>query len=346
MATEPNGAYWKAISPWQPSTQYVTGDLIVYGGDVYRSRRAFTSCNPNPCPVDYNWELVKRIGAGKESLLPGNEKWCAGCHDDEPANSKKDGSGVDANVVGDGSTYGFYLSGHGRDAIPAIGMTAIGKECLDCHNSTFAHIDHEHRTYELQENPYAVMYSYKDSYRLNNGLDVPRTTSQPAQEGEFALCEQCHTYADAFGENSNFKSVKGSVNLLHPEHMNYGYPQMYWDSDYDGAATVAPNGGDSCITCSTCHNVHGSKMCVDVEDDNTYGPCIGYDSNPVMIRDGELTDTDGFLFHWYTEGYGFQGSGVLTNVREDSLSGQMWCDPPLCTFSCHVTLPYYNREPQ
>jgi hypothetical protein len=131
----PNGAYWKAISPWQPSTQYVTGDLIVYGGDVYRSRRAFTSCNPNPCPVDYNWELVKRIGAGKESLLPGNEKWCAGCHDDEPANSKKDGSGVDApNVVGDGSTYGFYLSGHGRDAIPAIGMTAIGKECLDCHN--------------------------------------------------------------------------------------------------------------------------------------------------------------------------------------------------------------------
>jgi hypothetical protein len=66
----PNGAYWKAISPWQPSTQYVTGDLMGYIGKVYRSRRAFTSCDPNPCPVNYNWELVKRTGAGKESLLP------------------------------------------------------------------------------------------------------------------------------------------------------------------------------------------------------------------------------------------------------------------------------------
>jgi hypothetical protein len=332
----PNGAYWKQVSAWQPSKQYVTGDLMVYVLNVYRSRRAFTSCNPSPCPVDYNWELVKRIGAGKESLLPGNEKWCAGCHDDEPANSKKDGSGVDApNVVGDGSTYGFYLSGHGR---PVIGeMTAIEKECLDCHNSTFAHIDHEHRTYQVQESPYAVMYSYKDSYRLNNGLDVPRRTSQPSQEGEFALCEQCHTYADVFGANSNFSSVKGSVNLLHPEHMNYGYPLMYWDSDYDGSGTM----GDSCITCTTCHNVHGSPMDFDT------GPGVNLHPNPVMIRHGELMGSiPGLDFRWYDEAGGFQGSGVLTNVREDSRSGEMWCNPPSCTFSCHVTLPSYNREPQ
>ncbi|MBW2174351.1 MAG: hypothetical protein JRF64_06870, partial [Deltaproteobacteria bacterium] len=175
----------------------------------------------------------------------------------------------------------------------------------------------------------------------NNGLDVPRTTNQPSQEGEFALCEQCHEYADVFEGNSNFKSVKGSVKLLHPEHMNYGYPMMYWDSDYDGAAAVGPNGGDSCITCSTCHNVHGSPMDFDT------GPGVNLHPNPVMIRHGELMGSiPGLDFRWYDEAGGFQGSGVLTNVREDSRSGEMWCNPPSCTFSCHVTLPSYNREPQ
>ncbi len=86
-------------------------------------------------------------------------------------------------------------------------------------------------------------------------------------------------------------------------------------------------------------------MCVSVEGDG-YAPCIGYDSNPVMIRHGELTNSvPGLDFHWYTDGYGFQGDGALTNVREDSRSGQMWVQPPFCTFSCHMTLPYYNREP-
>ena len=58
-------------------------------------------------------------------LKAGKEKWCAGCHDEEPANSKADDTGIDApKVAGDNSTYGYYAKGHG-----VLGYV----ECLDCH---------------------------------------------------------------------------------------------------------------------------------------------------------------------------------------------------------------------
>jgi hypothetical protein len=73
------------------------------------------------------------------ALQSGNEDWCAACHDLDPANSKKNGSGVDApNVIGDNSTYGFYVNGHKIN-------------CLSCHDTGKSHIDHEYRTYELDE---------------------------------------------------------------------------------------------------------------------------------------------------------------------------------------------------
>ncbi|MBW1743185.1 MAG: hypothetical protein JRJ47_07105 [Deltaproteobacteria bacterium] len=191
------------IDDWQgdPSIKYYLDDLVLFSGKVFRSRLTHDSSEPvNP----RNWDLVERTGSGTESLLPGNEKWCAGCHDDEPANSRMDGSGVDApNVIGDevlgvDASYGFYLSGHGRDAIPEIGMKAIEKECLDCHNSTFGHIDHDHRTYQIDEkvsaedDPEAVMHAYKDSYRLKENMLIPRS-GDALIDDSFALCmNTCH----------------------------------------------------------------------------------------------------------------------------------------------------------
>jgi hypothetical protein len=134
----PDGSNWKLIDDWQgdPSIEYYLGDLVLFNDKVFRSRFTHVSSEPvNPL----NWDLVERTGAGTESLLPGNEKWCASCHDDEPANSRMDGLGVYApNVIGDevlgvDSSYGFYVSGHGRLAIGE--MAAIEKECLDCHTT-------------------------------------------------------------------------------------------------------------------------------------------------------------------------------------------------------------------
>jgi len=86
------------------------------------------------------------------TLQAGKEKWCVGCHDgdaasetEKPANSKHDGTGAHApKVAGDNTTYGFYATGHGRNEGNMV-------ECLDCHDATARHIDHDQRTYNVVE---------------------------------------------------------------------------------------------------------------------------------------------------------------------------------------------------
>ena len=66
------------------------------------------------------------------------------------------GPGTDApNVIGDNSTYGFYVTGHKIN-------------CLNCHDAGKNHIDHEHRTYEADESTYQAVNPYCDSYRLKD----------------------------------------------------------------------------------------------------------------------------------------------------------------------------------
>jgi len=44
-------------------------------------------------------------------LLHSKEKWCVGCHDDDPSMV----NGVSApNITGDDVNYGYYKTGHGR----------------------------------------------------------------------------------------------------------------------------------------------------------------------------------------------------------------------------------------
>jgi hypothetical protein len=107
-----------------------------------------------------NWQ--NGVYEGDGTLQSGKERWCVGCHDDVPANSKADGSGVDApKVAGDNSTYGYYATGHG-----AHGLV----KCLECHDAGKTHIDHEHRTYYAASNP----NNYQAGYRLAKPMKVPR----------------------------------------------------------------------------------------------------------------------------------------------------------------------------
>ncbi|MFZ3138927.1 MAG: hypothetical protein WA126_16220 [Thermodesulfovibrionales bacterium] len=165
-----------------------------------------------------NWNLGVYSG---NFLRSGKEKWCAGCHDENPANSKADGSGVAApNVIGDedaatqyGTGYGFYKTGHGlaTGSYPASGGPAANAKCTDCHNTTYAHIDHDSRTYVAARN------NYQAGYRLNsvNGappMDIPRNdVGMP--KSDFALCGQCHDldlFLDQTNLTTNLRSVKTS----------------------------------------------------------------------------------------------------------------------------------------
>ena len=269
------------------------------------------------------------------TMKSGNEKWCAGCHDDEAANSKADGTGIYApNVIGedfneplDGELdYGYYVSGHGR--FPA------NLSCDVCHDLTQPHIDHNHRTYAADESQYVDFCrpphpgkEYHVGYRLREGLDVPPPNSGPDDNDHMRLCLNCHMAI--LGTVTNFRAEYGSE--LHDIHFDYGCLMTSWDSDYDGTE-------DSRMTCPTCHNVHGAPMTFDYEAEATLYP------NPVMIRHGELTDNVPALsFRWYTEEH---VSGDPTSDRDASLSASVWCHGPSCAWApCHSYAPYYNRTP-
>jgi hypothetical protein len=260
------------------------------------------------------------------TLTSGNEEWCAGCHDNEPANSMPDGAGVDAPpVAGDGDTWGYFTSGHGSHAIA----------CTDCHDATSTHMDGEPRTYAFSSSHYGPSNSgvaYAEGYRLQYiGGEVPLmipanyniTFSYDAQtmkDNAFRLCFACHDPSALLddtpgdGIDSSFKASSpnpprsysyawgsGADVNEHVSHiMNYIGP--FSDSDWDMATngTGGSNGSDSMTMCFACHNVHGA--------DGSNGS-----TNEAMIRDGILAGRTGYDFSYVIEDAGSGGYPWVTS---------------------------------
>ena len=75
-------------------------------------------------------------------LKPGKEHWCDGCHDSGTSQV----NGVAApNVLGDNATYGYNISGHGRN--PDNYVPCLGCHTAACEGSRFEHCDGNPRTY-------------------------------------------------------------------------------------------------------------------------------------------------------------------------------------------------------
>ncbi|MEK6195851.1 MAG: hypothetical protein N2F24_16675, partial [Deltaproteobacteria bacterium] len=234
-----------------------------------------------------NWDDGVYDGS---ALQDSKEKWCVGCHDDAPSVV----NGVSAlNIAGDNAIYGFYKTGHGKHN----NEQAIS--CLDCHDTTFIHVDGETRTYAADDNNYQAGYRLKSV----NGLApmvVPRIWDrwQPSDidAGQFRLCFSCHDSAPFLNSNNtgtNFRSdVDDSCETLDPPANRHWYHlqpignfNKTWDSDLDGADDPTKdkdkNTADSMPSCPACHNVHGPKL----KEDPEY-PDISH--APAMIRTGEL----------------------------------------------------------
>jgi hypothetical protein len=242
-----------------------------------------------------NWEEGIYEADGT-TLKAGKEQWCAACHDIEPANSKADGSGVDApKVAGDNATWGFYATGHGKRGWVV---------CLDCHDTSTTHIDNEHRTYDHVPGT-GVINPYGAGYRLkmvagNEAMNIPRPLSPDVYEylNDFALCVSCHNPYEVLGQDlgldpngkryydvshTNFWNTERTQRPLdwevntHTEHLEFS--GMKYDSDFDGVY-------DSRASCVACHNVHGSD-------------------NDAMIRKGDLIRSNDRAFPDGFKGLGF-----------------------------------------
>jgi hypothetical protein len=298
------------------------------------------------------------------TLTIGKEKWCAGCHDDVPANSKADGSGIYApNIAGDNITFGFYLNGH------------KSSPCTDCHDMTQPHIDGEARTYEFDSAYYDPAQSgvaYAVGYRLKyigdgDGevpLMIPANFSitfnnigQTNKDNAFRLCFNCHNSSEILDDDplggpfdTNFEASLPNPprdyslvygNNDHVTHIMQ-YTAQAWDSDWDTGTTGTggSDGRDSLTACSSCHNVHGAA--------GTEGS-----TNEPMIRDGSLAGRAGYGFSYVIEDVSAGGYPMVTSTgaTQSTSVGAIFrnctANNTMC-FGCHELPPpaasSYNAE--
>jgi hypothetical protein len=281
-----------------------------------------------------NWDTG--VFSGSE-LAPGKEKWCLGCHDDDPSVV----NGVSApNIAGNDIDYGYYKTGHGKHGYEQ----AI--TCLACHDPALTHVDGEARTYT------AAADNYQASYRLKlmDGeapLDVPRSGNISVEQ--FRLCFSCHDSAPFmtwFNTDTNFRadvddSCVPKDPLLSSDRVNkHNYHLKntggYWDSDWDGETP------DSAMSCPACHNVHGPRL-----SNGLYVTHV-----PGMIRTGELIGRSSSLNLEYFTSECPDRTLSATNELLDSTGGVMKFYGPgsgsvtkngVCNM-CHNEYSRYWRE--
>ncbi len=230
------------------------------------------------------------------NFKPGKEKWCAGCHDNDPSRIVLPDRGIDVTapkVVGDetedftyGTGWGFYKTGHGTPStttLPATGGIKPGpdKSCTYCHQSIKLHIDGDSRTFDCSDgcdsNEYGTGYRMR-FFAGSAPLKMPRDGAG-VQTTDFLLCLRsgCHgdittAFTDPAATNSNFydAGAGGSLHYLHLNH-NLNLIKADWGTTFN-----------SRLTCIGCHNPHGTK-------------------NHSMIRTGELVGNSPIrLWFWNT----------------------------------------------
>jgi hypothetical protein len=184
-----------------------------------------------------NWEL----GAYEGGLLKsGSEKWCASCHDDDPASSNPDGSGEMApTMTGNNNTYGYYITGHGLNAGDEYDLMCYQEGsgngnpgadviCDQCHDSSSDHIVEGNVT------------------RLKPGFENDDNNSN---------CNQCHPPGtDATAPPELYTDS--------PEYEAAGHGGLKCTGCHEVhgllGAYPAMTGGD-CRDCISCHNGPGQE---------------------------------------------------------------------------------------
>jgi hypothetical protein len=280
---------------------------------AYDGVRDLNPTNPDSVAygAKYNWQdgIYEESG---DTLKPEKKGWCAGCHDN---GASVINNVLAPNVMGDNTSYGYNITGHGEYAIL----------CADCHDLTFLHTDGDARSYS------APADNYRDGYRLNEDIAVPRNVEVHPQA--FRLCTKCHIYAEITGPHSNFRDDNTGTQF-HELHLDWFLGVPVSDSDFDCPVTDCTD-RDSGMTCINCHNVHGS-------------------STRPMIRDGELISPPGTTdkvpaldFRWYK-----QDGSTPTTLLEESFYGSLVCGivPDISVnhvcAGCHATgRLYYYRTP-
>ncbi len=239
------------------SQYHVNGQVTFKDGQPLSATTACNACHSAEGPFNGAAE-AKSKWYTTEALS------CAGCHDGGTSVVK----GVQApNVMGNNSSYGFNVNGHGR----------AGLVCETCHDPGAVHFDGDERSYSAAEDNYTA------GFRLKPGaLNIPLSRDETYTRDNFFLCYLCHDerrivgmpeeYSNALFSHSqpppegyplrgpavtafrnelmagfNFGNVPANIHWDHLDML-----QANWDSDHDGER-------DSMPSCPTCHDPHGAR---------------------------------------------------------------------------------------
>lgn len=196
-------------------------------------------------------------------LKPGKEKWCISCHDDAPAVI---GGAAAPNKAGDGSSYGYYLTGHGAAGssqrlswqdTTAQGNPGANRGCTDCHDSASDHIataapsgSRLKTGFENDQNNSNCVNCHRQGGVATAGpvfFTDSATFENSAHGGK--LCTDCH---DVHGADGGYPGMTKAdrQNLCNQCHAGIGgHPGV-------GSAAFAINGKSYTLECVSCHNVH------------------------------------------------------------------------------------------
>ena len=272
--------------------------------------------------------------AGSWALTESDTSYCGSCHDSTPGNTKKDGTGDTApNVMGNGTTYGYAITGHGKTTgnfsrlswqdTSAAGNPAANRQCSACHNLTSQHFNNSGK-------------------RLKTGYENDNNSSN---------CKQCHnpgtaavadpqwytTYADY--QNSAHSSKKCSAcHDVHGASGAYiGMTKLNQESLCNQASCHSGTGGHPgvgstsfvhtsktyTLECVSCHNVHLVS--------GTYSQA-NLDKSPVTLfsNNTELWGDD-----WNEKMDFYAGGGTYRTPTGESFTGAQLPDYASFCTDCH-----------
>ena len=261
------------------------------------------------------------------TLQAGKERWCAGCHDDSPAAMR----GASApNKLGDDSTYGFFVTGHGRETTytamswqgaAAIGNPAASRECVDCHAADVSHIDTATADPRLllgMENDQADSNCgtcHDPGASANNGPTFYGTHSAYDSSAHAdRLCTDCHDPHGMAGSDPAMLTATREALCAncHGAHDGHAVGVEF------GAA-----GDTYTLQCVSCHNVHVLSGMYS-ETTTSVSPVTLFSDNTRIWGDDLSEKMDAAA-----------GSGTYRTPKSEVLTGTQLPNYPTFCLDCH-----------